>query len=333
MDILEIGCMKYFVLTSHDPYYNLALEEYLFRTNEDEVFLLWQNDKTVVIGKNQNANVEVDIDFLRENEIKLARRITGGGAVYHDLGNLNYTFISRGEGGIDFAEFASPIIKALASLGIVAVLSGRNDIEVEGRKISGNAQHREGGRVLHHGTLLFDSDLTVLSRVLRPDEEKMRSKAVRSVRSRVANVRELAEKPITVDDLVGAILKVVKECFSPTELYISASDDEKIVELAKRNASPEWLYPERGVASTAEKVFSHRFPFGKVELRLSLRGELVSSAELFGDFFAEGNIDEPLRAIEGVKISELSSRLREMRLEEYIHGMTKEDAKTLLCIE
>ena len=198
--------MKLIILSTHDPYYNLAVEEYLFQTAEDEVFMLWQNEPTVVIGKNQNAYAEVELDVLRERGIHLARRITGGGAVYHDLGNVNYTFIAKsGQQGIDFAHFTAPILRALAELGIRAELSGRNDLLVDGRKFSGNAQYSANGKTLHHGTLLFDSDLTVLSDVLRPDEEKIRSKAVRSVRSRVTNLAPLLQKECQTGEFIDLL--------------------------------------------------------------------------------------------------------------------------------
>lgn len=321
--------MKYLVLKSHDPYYNLALEEYLFRTSEDEIFLLWQNEGTVVIGRNQNALCEVDVDYLAREKIKLARRITGGGAVYHDLGNLNYTFISRQEGGIDFSEFASPIILALSTLGIRAELSGRNDILVGNRKISGNAQHRECGKVLHHGTLLVNSDLTVLSRVLHPDEEKMRSKAVKSVRSRVMNLSELLGEDFTVSDLKSAILRVIEERFAAEPLKLFGEDEAQISRLAERNASEEWLYPEYGIASAAEQVLSHRFPFGRVELKLALRGELVARVRIFGDFFASADITECERALAGTPLVCLREKLLAIPLSDYIHGMQVDDIEAL----
>ena len=177
---IYIYAMKFLTLKTTNPNINLATEEYLFTHCEDDIFMLWQNEPTVVIGKNQNAFAELNMDYIKNNNIHVVRRITGGGAVYHDLGNVNYTFISgkKGSVGIDFEYFTKPIIHALPSLGISAELSGRNDILIDGKKISGNAQHTSGNRVLHHGTLLFDSDLSVLSDALKVDEEKIKAKAI-----------------------------------------------------------------------------------------------------------------------------------------------------------
>jgi lipoate-protein ligase A len=179
----------------------------------------------------------VNIDKAKESGIKIVRRITGGGAVYHDLGNVNYTFISsrRAEGGIDFAYFTEPIIEALASMGVAAELSGRNDLLAEGKKFSGNAQHSSGTRTLHHGTLLYNSDLSVLSSVLNVDEEKIRSKGIKSTRSRVINLSELVEDKTDVDGFIELVARFVEAKY---EIQRSEPpQDEKIAKLRERNAS------------------------------------------------------------------------------------------------
>ena len=155
--------MKFLSLLTKNPYYNLAVEEYLFKTSDDSVIMLWQNEPTVVIGKNQNAFAELNLDYVREKGINIARRITGGGAVYHDEGNVNFSFIAKNSetNELDFKSYTEPIIEALSKIGVKAMLSGRNDILVEDRKISGNAQYNADGRVLHHGTLLFSADFSV----------------------------------------------------------------------------------------------------------------------------------------------------------------------------
>ena len=191
--------MKYFRLKSTCPYLNLAIEEYMFKHSQDEVFILWQNEPTVVIGKNQNAFAEINMDYLREKNIKIARRITGGGAVFHDLGNVNYTYISKSKVGINFEYYSKPIIETLRDMGVCVHLSGRNDLLTEdGRKISGSAEYTANGRTLHHGTLLFDAHLDTLSSVLNVDPEKLRANAVKSTRSRVANIKEAVIRHIAV---------------------------------------------------------------------------------------------------------------------------------------
>ena len=209
--------MKLYVLTTTNPHYNLAVEEYLFRHETDDVCMLWQNAHTVVIGKNQNAFVEVDVDALQRDGVHLARRITGGGAVYHDLGNVNFSFISANsaETGLDFARFTAPIIKALASLGVHAELSGRNDLLLDGQKFSGNAQYSANGRTLHHGTLLFDADLAVLARYLRPDEEKLKSKGIKSVRSRVTNLKPHLQISATTGEFISLLAQHLRVEYAP----------------------------------------------------------------------------------------------------------------------
>ena len=211
--------MKLYVLTTTNPHYNLAVEEHLFRNEQEDVCMLWQNEPTVVIGKNQNAFAEVDPDALRKDGVHLARRITGGGAVYHDLGNVNFSFVSvnSADTGLDFARFTAPILAALRSLGVHAELSGRNDLLLDGQKFSGNAQYSANGRTLHHGTLLFDTDLTALSRYLRPDEEKLKSKGIRSVRSRVTNLKPHLQISATTGEFIELLARFLRAEYAPAE--------------------------------------------------------------------------------------------------------------------
>ncbi|HML45867.1 MAG TPA: lipoate--protein ligase family protein, partial [Clostridia bacterium] len=193
---------------SNDPAWNLALEQTLLETVQEDLFLLWQNGPSVIVGRNQNARAEVDESLVEALGLPVVRRMTGGGAVYHDLGNLNFSYIECRAGGHfgDFARYTKPVLEALRQLGIDAELGGRNDLLVDGRKISGNAQCLWRGRMLHHGTLLFDADLTVLGRVLRPDPAKLAGKGVASVRSRVTNLRAVCPG-LTLDQLLDALCK------------------------------------------------------------------------------------------------------------------------------
>ena len=322
--------MKYLKLCSTDPYRNLAIEEYLFLHAEGDVFMLWQNEPTVVIGRNQNAYAEVNREYTESRGIHIARRITGGGAVYHDLGNLNYTFISSGNGvrTLDFAAFTAPIVEALGELGAQVALSGRNDLEIDGRKISGNAQYAEGGRVLHHGTLLFDTDLDVLAEALIVDEEKIKARSIRSTRSRVANLREYLPGVASAAELAERILEVLRERYGAEELPLPES--EEIDALAARNSSHGWLYPERGVAAGHEIRAKRRYPFGTVEVKLSAVGELISSAQISGDFFGTEPIAELERLFVGARLSELPTLIRMTDVGAYIYGMSTEELTELI---
>ncbi len=314
--------MKFLVLNSHDPYLNLAIEEYMFRNSDDDVFMLWQNDRTVVIGKNQNAYAEINTDFVAEKGIRVVRRITGGGAVYHDLGNVNYTFISSSrDKGIDFEYFTAPIIEALRTLGVAAELSGRNDLEVSGLKFSGNAQCNDGKRVLHHGTLLFDSDLTVLSAALAVDGEKLKAKAVRSARSRVTNLKPLIEKDLTVREFIALISDFVIKKYSPE--VISPPENGEIERLRIRNSSKDWLYPERAYLSSYTLHRKKKFPFGLVEVFLDMSNDVINAARISGDFFGEGDISELEELMEGKTLSTLT--FTDDIISKYIYGITAED--------
>lgn len=313
--------MKLLRLHTVDPYRNLAIEEYLFRHATDDMFLLWQNDRTVVIGKNQNPYVELDLDFIRDTGIRVARRITGGGAVYHDMGNVNFTFISPTSktGGIDFAAYCAPIVEALSALGAAVSLSGRNDLLLDGKKVSGNAQHAFGGRVLHHGTLLYDSDLTVLSRALRPDEEKLQAKAVRSVSSRVTNLRPYLPTVTDTDALIEALFAAMGG------EWMSLPNDAEIDDLTARNASQDWLFPERALLCRYALTRKKRYPFGTVEISLDMEGETVRDLRISGDFFGTFSAEELENLLRHTTRAEASARLSSLCLADYIHGMTAEE--------
>ncbi len=313
--------MKFLVLSTTNPYYNLAVEEYLFNTASDCVFMLWQNDKTVVIGKNQNAYAEVDRKVLEQNGVKLARRITGGGAVYHDLGNVNYSYINPNaeNNGIDFEYFTKPIINALKTLGVDVKLSGRNDLEtLDGLKISGSAQHRVGNRVLHHGTLLFNSDLNFMSKVLTPDREKLKSKAVKSVKKRVCNVSELS----SVNSVFGFINAIKTQIINEFKAeVITPPLNSEIDRLFARNSSYEWIFPQKSMLSTYQKTVSKRYEFGRVELNLNLENEKVKSLKISGDFFGEKDVAVLEKALENTCIEDIKN----IDISSYILGMTSRE--------
>jgi len=323
------GHMKFLRLNSTDPYLNLAIEEYFFDNFTEDIFMLWQNEPTVVIGKNQNVYAEINREYLKKNNIKVARRITGGGAVYHDLGNINYSFIGNiDQPKIDFEYFSKPIIEALSSLGLSVSLSGRNDIMAGDKKISGNAQCNRGGRVLHHGTLLFNSDLSVLSEVLSVDPEKIKAKALSSTRQRVANISELLKQEISISQFINGISDSVVNKYSPE--IIEAPENEEIERLRKRNSSLSWLYPEKSFLSDYEIILKKRYPFGIVSLSLKMQGEMVKAAKLFGDFFEIRDISELENELCGKTLETIKNYVSMLKIENYIFGMTSSDLIDLL---
>ncbi len=308
--------MKLLILKTTNPYYNLAVEEYFFEKSKDTVFILWQNEPSVVIGKNQNVNAELNFEFIKENNIHIVRRITGGGAVYHDLGNLNYSFISDAKSdGIDFTYFTKPIVDALNTLGVGAVLTGRNDIEVDGKKISGNAQYTKNGRTLHHGTLLFNTELDVLSKALYVDKEKIKAKAIKSTKARVTNLKDLI--PISnIETFIEYLYNTIIDKYSPE--IINPPTGEYINKLRERNSSKEWIFPSNKFLSSYTAKRKRKYPFGLIEANISFDGEIITDISIFGDFFGNTEIEELCEKVKGKKISEL----KETDVHSYISGMT-----------
>lgn len=200
------------IINEHrDPRINLAVEEYAlnYLDPNEEYVILWQNEPTVVVGRNQNTVAEVNGPFIKERGIHVVRRLSGGGAVYHDLGNLNFTFIvdAQKERVSNFEYFTRPVIEALASFGVKAEFSGRNDITIDGKKFSGNAQYWSKNRLLHHGTILFNSDLDVVGQALNVQADKLQSKGVKSVRSRVTNIYPYMPNPISIEEFKAVLLE------------------------------------------------------------------------------------------------------------------------------
>lgn len=278
--------MFYLETHSLDPCYNLAFEEYILkeRTSGDWL-ILWQNKNTVVVGLNQNPPEEIDQSFVQAHGITVVRRMTGGGAVYHDLGNLNYSFITDlgDREQLTIARFTQPICRALAALGVPAQASGRNDITVQGRKISGTAQRVEDGRILHHGTLLFDSNPDMISGALRADPGKFQSKSSKSVRSRVGNIRDFLPTDM---DLSGFWQRLLEELTADglSRETITPEEDRRIRRLAdKKYRSWDWTWGRSPDYSLKNR---RRWPGGTLEVCLDVRAGYIRQAGFLGDFMA-----------------------------------------------
>lgn len=264
--------MKYILSNSFNPYFNLALEEYIFKTVGalEDFIILWQNDNTIVIGRHQNTIEEINSDFVKKNKINVVRRITGGGAVYHDLGNLNFSFITGYDKNnmIDYQKYTIPVINALKKLGVNAELSGRNDLTIDGKKFSGNAQSMHKGRILHHGTLLFDSNLDILGKVLNVSLDKIQSKGIKSVRSRVTNIKDYLEKGTSIDQFKEVLLKNLFESNGLEEYCLSEDDINSINKLKESKYDTwEWNY---GKSPKFNFKNSKRFANGKLEILLNI---------------------------------------------------------------
>ena len=317
--------MKYLRLHTKDPYYNLAVEEYLLRYTKDDIFMLWQNEKTVVIGKNQNAYAEVNLDYAKSEGIRISRRISGGGAVYHDMGNINYTFITSSDKAtaLDYAYFTRPIIEALAALGVKAELSGRNDLECEGKKFSGNAQYTGDGRILHHGTLLFNTDADVMSRVLRVDREKLAYRAVKSHKARVGNLAPLLGG-ITAEEFIERIEAYVLKATDAERIPVP--ENGEIDALRMRNVSEEWILSDRRYLTSYTVQRRRKYPFGIVCVDMTLSGDKIEDIVVSGDFFGTQPISELENALRGQSLD----ALLDVDPAPFIAGMTWEELLALL---
>lgn len=323
--------MKFIENTSIDPHYNLAFEEYIFKyLNQDEDFvLLWRNGPSIIVGKNQNTVEEINMEFVKENNINVVRRVTGGGAVYHDLGNLNFSFIAKADSNekIDFKTYNVPIIKALEKLGVKCELSGRNDLVIDGKKFSGIAQSITKGKVLNHGTLLFDSKLETLSKALSVKRDKIESKGIKSVESRVTNIKSYVTEDADVLKFKNLLLTNIFEYFNePIETYeLSKEDKENIQKMVdERYGTWEWNY---GRSPKFNLKGYKRFAGGCVEARLQVENGLIDNCKIYGDFFAKGDIAVLEDRLKGIKydIDDVKNSLKDFSVEDYLGRITKEE--------
>lgn len=317
---------------STDPAYNLAFEEYVLKNRRDgSLLILWQNDNSVIIGRNQNAEAEINRGFVERHGIRVVRRNTGGGAVYHDLGNLNYSFITDA-GQLQersAARFTQPVVAALKALGLDAESSGRNDILVSGRKVSGTAQQLYKGRILHHGTLLFDSNADMIVGALNPDPTKFQSKSVQSVRSRVGNIRSALPRDMDMT----AFWEHLRVCFTQggmVPMTLSAEELSQVEELkAEKYDTWEWNF---GRSPNYDTCFKHRFPGGCLELHLSVSGGKIAALQIMGDFLALSEVAPLENELIGCPYNEEAIRpvLNRFAFEECLGGITREEFITTL---
>ena len=278
--------MRYIINNSTNPFFNIALEEYCLMHVDpgEDYFLLWQNEPSIIIGRNQNTLEEINQRFVRERGIKVVRRISGGGAVYHDLGNLNFTFISSVDPGraINFSVFANPVIKVLKELGVDAILVGRNDITAYGKKISGNAQRLYRRKFLQHGTLLFDVNIDDLAEALNVSADKIESKGIKSIRSRVGNIREFLKEDMTIDGFRERLQRRLSDDYRSKEIKLSEEMILRVSETARdKFASWAWTY---GESPPFNYRFEKRFAGGKVGVFIHIKEGLIRECKFYGDY-------------------------------------------------
>ena len=321
----------------NNPQVNLAIEEYILKHLDiNESYLLFYiNGPSIIIGRNQNTIEEINTHYVEENNVIVVRRMSGGGAVYHDLGNLNYSFITKDEGNSlqdNFKKFTGPVINALHKLGANAKLMGRNDIEIDGRKVSGTAQYAVGGRMYTHGTLMLDSDLDNVGKALKPKKEKIESKGVKSVRARVGNISEFIDGTMTVEEFRQFILKSVfdEEGGEIKEYVLTEEDWKNIEEISKQKYQTwEWNF---GKSPKANIQQSHRFPAGTIDVRLDVDKGIIQNVKIYGDFFGWGEVVDIEEELTGIRYEKaaLEEALKEVDIQHYFGNIEKDDFLQLL---
>lgn len=325
--------MKYIESNSTDPYFNLALEEYVFEKlpKDEGYFMLWQNDNTIVIGKYQNAAEEVNQKVVDEKQIKVARRLSGGGAVYHDMGNLNFTFVvdKKDIEGLNFKMFIVPIIETLKNFGVNAEFNGRNDITIDGKKFSGNSQYIRQGRVMHHGCIMLDSNMADVVSALNVKAAKFESKNVKSVRSRVTTINANAEKKITMDEFKSALKAHILGDSYVEPYELSEQDIKEIKKLRdEKYATWEWRY---GKGAKYEMTREEKFDAGLVSVKMNVIGGKIKDIDISGDFFGNGDIAELENGLIGTMLDEsLTDKLKELNMCDYMAGITAEELSELI---
>lgn len=320
-----------------DARLNLALEEHVLRNRieRDDLLLFYVNAPAIIIGRNQNTIEEIDADVVDARGLRVVRRVSGGGAVYHDLGNLNFSFMTRDVSARfnRYDLFNSPVVEVLRELGVPAEIGGRNDILADGRKISGNAQFATAGRMFSHGTLLLDSNLDDVTAALRPKPGKVESKGVKSIRSRVANISEFMREPITVDELRDRIIERIFGTRDPVHipsLALSDADWRAAHELLERRyGNWSWNYGENP-PSNVQRV--QRFPAGEIDARLDVHGGRITSVRFFGDFMGRAEVCELEALLRGIIYDResLAAVLGTVNVREYFGVIGSDDVLALL---
>ena len=296
---------------------------------EEEYFVLWQNRPAIIVGKHQNTLEEINTDYVRDHNISVVRRLSGGGAVYHDAGNVNFTFIINNvqREFLNFRRFTLPVVRALDSIGVKAELSGRNDLTIDGRKFSGNAQYLFGNRLLHHGTLLFNSELEVLQNALNVDPSKIQSKGIKSVRSRVTNIRDHLDKDISISEFINLITRYVFEFHGEHfEGYRFSPEDQQNISwlMEEKYITWDWNY---GQSPPFNFKNSNRFAGGKVEVLLEVKNGLISGCKIYGDFLGVGDAADIEKMVKGLRYAADDMRrvLDNIDMRRYFGGISTQE--------
>jgi lipoate-protein ligase A len=311
-----------------DPFFNVATDEYIFKTIQEDCFMLWRNDNAIVVGKHQNTLAEINLDFVKEHNIQVVRRLSGGGTVYHDMGNLNFSFTQTGKTSalVDFRKYTLPIVEVLQKLGVDAKFTGNSDLMIGDKKISGNAEHVFKNKILHHGTLLFTSEIKNLSGALKINRAKYDDKAVRSIPKPVTNISEHLTTPLSIEEFTKKIMEHVLSTRADAVLYEFSKEDLNAIQKIRdeKYATWEWNFGRSPNYSLRKEIKTSK---GDLKINLEVEKGIIKKVTIHGDSFNEKNIAEIETALINIPHEENAIRkvLNQYPVEEYFNGLSAND--------
>ncbi|HQU97233.1 MAG TPA: lipoate--protein ligase [Saprospiraceae bacterium] len=313
---------------STDPYFNVATDEYILKHLKEDCFMLWRNDNAIIVGKYQNTLSEINYDYVKANNISVVRRMSGGGAVYHDLGNLNFSFTKTGTDSnlTDFEKFTKPIVDVIRQMGIDARFEGKNDLMINGLKFSGNAAHIFKNKILHHGTILFASEMRNVAEALKINPVKYQDKAQKSVPKRVTNISEHLKEPMTVDQFAQKVMDYVVSLYPDSRLYTFTDEDLKNIQKLRdeKYGTHDWNYGKSPDYNFKKAI---RTKGGLLEMNLEAKKGMIEEVKIFGDFFSERGLEDLEAALTGIAHEENAIRqaLSDLELDKYLSNITADD--------